>query len=326
MSELIKTILATVDQQLAEDSAGNKVAIIMEEASGDNIAKLAPVMLKSAVAALAKHTKVKITGEKPTTHIHGPRCDIKSEIKKPYGVFDLIIKELRLELVVAELKSGSRDEAYYAATSLDYDHHGGGRNGVNIGTIWFNQEGEVTALRLDSQGGQLIKEGINMNPKGMNGKVLKVGDKGHLSTKDGPPMKIEVIEVEVGKVRVKFPNGKEQWCVNPEMIVVEDLQPVSGLFSELMEKANISDASKLLVALTHALNDQHRKNLDNQLVKCIDNETLPFFKSRLQLNHRVIKAKEDAEAKLGKKISWDDWFSQFSLFNGGEDKPEFASE
>jgi len=68
-------------------------------------------------------------------------------IEQKHGIFDMIVGETHLKLRAGEVEDADNGKHTSVFVALHYEHVSGGRNGSNVGTFWFADDGGLIAFR-----------------------------------------------------------------------------------------------------------------------------------------------------------------------------------
>ncbi len=81
-------------------------------------------------------------GESFSSDRNGQRHFFRMEIKQDFGIFSMVIKKAQVH-VAFEKSQHNGETRYWVPINLGYEHPGGGSNGSSIGTMWFNEAGDL---------------------------------------------------------------------------------------------------------------------------------------------------------------------------------------
>lgn len=68
-------------------------------------------------------------------------------IEQEHGIFGMIVSETHLKLRAGEVEDAENGKHTSVFVALHYEHVSGGRNGSNVGTFWFADDGGLIAFR-----------------------------------------------------------------------------------------------------------------------------------------------------------------------------------
>ena len=70
------------------------------------------------------------------------------EIKQDFGIFAMVIKKAHVH-VAFEKSDHNGETRYWVPINLSYEHPSGATNGSGIGTMWFNESGDLLDCTLN---------------------------------------------------------------------------------------------------------------------------------------------------------------------------------
>ena len=68
-------------------------------------------------------------------------------IEQEHGIFDMIVSGTHLKIRAGEVEDDENGKHTSVFVALHYEHVSGGRNGSNVGTFWFADNGELINFR-----------------------------------------------------------------------------------------------------------------------------------------------------------------------------------
>ena len=68
-------------------------------------------------------------------------------IEQEHGIFGMIVSETHLKIRAGEVEDAENGKHTSVFVALHYEHVSGGRNGSNVGTFWFADDGGLIAFR-----------------------------------------------------------------------------------------------------------------------------------------------------------------------------------
>lgn len=69
-------------------------------------------------------------------------------IEQDHGIFGMIVSETHLKLRAGEVEDAENGKHTTVFVALHYEHVSGGRNGSNVGTFWFADDGGLINFRV----------------------------------------------------------------------------------------------------------------------------------------------------------------------------------